>query len=184
MFNVIKNGCQFYYDNIPVNTVPTICKSAIYAFSVNLILVNSLFRPYNAVTGQPHALELARPVLSAAVCSLASLIHALITPIFHVAFGDNQVTLPREFMKNLITLGCTYQLTTSIAAFKTYWAALSIFELGSLNFIGTWFKFATTAFTQHLIPPLFPMQNVIDQCLDYVGLLPRSGDNSVYFMPA
>lgn len=206
LLNTIANGCQFYYDNIPVNTASTICKSTIYSFAVSFILINNSYIFYDLATKQALPLDLARPFLSAAVAGLASTIHALITPIFNCAFGNNQVTYPKELIKYLVTIGLTYHLTASYTAFKTYWSMVSIFEMFSLNCLGSFFKMMLKVqyfmnnsminpIKSYFYGPLTPQQLHIQQInwvshqqdietgLDYLGLNPQNGENSVYFMP-
>lgn len=206
LLNTITNGCQFYYDNIPINTTSTICKSAIYSFTVSFILINHSYIIYDLTTKQALPLELARPFLSATVAGLASTIHALITPIFNCAFGNNQVAYPKELIKYMVTIALTYHLTASYTAFKTYWAMINIFEMFSSNCLGSYFKMMLkfqyfmnsmifNPIKSYFYGPLTPLQLHIQQiqwlsyqqdietALDYVGLNPQNGENSVYFMP-
>lgn len=109
MFDPVRQACQNYYDQIPSDTIPKIVKSALYTFTATLILSRADLAN--------RTVDLARPLLAAGVAAFASLIYALTSPIFNMAFGDNHIVFHREFIKCLATVSLTslivHSLTTS-----------------------------------------------------------------------
>jgi hypothetical protein len=79
---------------MPEQTLQTIGISAVYTFTYHLLTMP-------VVKGRGYEVNLLKPIMAAAAASLASLIHALTTPIFTFIFGDNQVTFCRQGIKSI-----------------------------------------------------------------------------------
>lgn len=178
MLDAIKRGCQYYYDNIPANTMHTVCKSAIYSFTITFIMVNRL--RFDAITKQALPLELTRAYVSAGVAVIASTIYALMTPVFTVAFGDNAIKAHREFIKYFVVAALTYHSTLSIAAFKTYWTAISALDLIPLNSLGAMINLLKDEFKW--LDPQIDL-TWLENIQNYLGLNPQPGENSAYMTP-
>ena len=93
IFDAIKQTCQTYYDQLPNDIPRTVCQSAIYSFTISMV-----FR--NLRLGLPENLR--QPFAAAGIAALASLVHALTTPLFNSLFGDQNVTYFRETLKYAI----------------------------------------------------------------------------------
>lgn len=130
MMNAINQIGQDYYNRLPLNIAPTVCRSAIYTFGVSFLLYSL---PSVIVPGAP--IHIARPLLATTAATLACTIYALVTPLFDLAFNNNQVTVHHNLLKHIITVGITYSLTCFIPAFKTYWLTISALELIPLNYV-------------------------------------------------
>ncbi len=108
MIQAIGDICHYYYDNIPSDTFQTVCKSAIYSYTFSVLLAN---KPAQWEAG----INLALPLASAGVAALASLIHALTTPLFNAIFGDKEVYVHREWIKQFTNM----TIKTGIVAYLT-----------------------------------------------------------------
>lgn len=100
MLGSISSICQSYYNEIPERTLQTIGISAIYSFTFHLLSMP-------VVKGRGYEVNLLRPILAASAAALASLIHALTTPIFRFIFGDNRVYFHRQLMRSLVAILAT-----------------------------------------------------------------------------
>ncbi len=181
MFDAIKRGCQYYCDNIPNNTIHTVCKSALYSFTITFIMANGSYKQrVDLVTKEALPLELTRPYLAAAVAAIASTIHAFMTPFFHLACGDKEIKLHREIAKGMVVSALTYHLTASMAVFKAHWIAVSAFDMVPFNVIGSIIN-SYKDFIKWIDPQIdFAW---LDKIQNVLGLDPQAGDNSAYTTP-
>lgn len=101
---LIKNCCTSYYEQIPQDTLFAIGQSAIYSFSITLLL-------------QPSS-SLVRPLYSAGLAALATLIYSVTNPIFNHIFQDNKYVSHREVTKYMITMVLTQVLVNTFTPFK------------------------------------------------------------------
>lgn len=113
VFAAATRACQFYWDNIPVDTAVTVGKSALYTFGIYLIFRNPNYFSHTAKTDLNPAFK------AAGLAALASLVHSLVTPIFNCIFGDDEIIFYRECLKRLtvitiVLLSIQYATTSKI----------------------------------------------------------------------
>jgi hypothetical protein len=166
MFASIKNGCQFYYDHLPHDTMQTIGKSALYSFAGTVILVSGIEKKINLLL----------PLTTAAVAALASLIHALINPLFDGIFGDRKINMFREILKALLVDALTSAVFNKLTTGKVNWIALNLIGPLPLNFLKSYFG---------LIPAIMDWFDPVTggqirDALRYCGLIAEEGSNSIY----
>jgi hypothetical protein len=94
MLESIRSVCRTYYHEMPEQTLQSIGISAVYTFTYHLLTMP-------VVKGRGYEVNLLKPIMAATAASLASLIHALTTPIFTFIFGDNRVTFCRQGIKSI-----------------------------------------------------------------------------------
>jgi hypothetical protein len=127
MLGAVIQGCQDYYDQIPPDTLPKVAKSAVYTFTLTFLFSNkSKDVAYN---------NLAAPLFAAGAAALASVIYALTTPFFNMAFRDNRILAHREFAKGIVNLGLTSLALEYITTGKVNLGAMRIFASLSCNLI-------------------------------------------------
>jgi hypothetical protein len=101
MLDNIRQMGQFYYDNLPDNSIKAIGCSALCSFTVTAIFGK----------GSDGVLDLSRPLIAAAIASTASLIHALITPIIEYFWPSNpNWKLTQELIKQTVSVVTTSAL--------------------------------------------------------------------------
>lgn len=169
MIQAFGNACHYYYDNLPSDTFQTVCKSAIYSYTFSVLWANDM-RKWEA------GINLALPLASAGVAALASLIHALTTPLFNAVFGDKEVYFHREWIKQFTNM--------TIKA-----GVIAYFTSTKVNFV-----------VHNLGPPSFHLATSLLKCLpdmyDWIGLddlanqfrtlfrtlhlYPEAGSNAIY----
>lgn len=180
VFQSIKNVCQAYYNDLPNDTFQTIGKSALFSFTVTLLLTNSLRKLNDA------PINFARPLVAAGVAVTASLIHALTTPIFNYIFGDKETKIYREVLKYFINLSCTYLIFNRLTPYKTHAFALNVFQAWSLNFLKSICEVAPAiidAVESHLLQRQPIIGDVIRNIvLQPLGVKIEQDSNSTYFV--
>lgn len=128
----ISQAFQNYYDELPMEIIPTIGKSAIFTFTVSAI-----FSSRNA----EGAFDATRPLLKAGVAALASTIHALLTPLFNKVLGRNTtLEILDELVKSTI---CACTASALMCVGETGSLQLSAFKLYYLisgNSFSAWFS--------------------------------------------
>lgn len=125
MFDAVQQKFNDYYDQIPPNTLQTVAKSALYSFTV------ALFIPVEITIATPY--NLVRHLGVAGTAALASLIYALVTPIFNSIFGDNRGLFHREFMKLMVinaltSISINYMTASKIDLHAMAWLPLLNFN--------------------------------------------------------
>ncbi len=171
MFNDITQRMEAYYDEIPSNTFPTIAKAIVFSFTVTLFS-----------QGQVEGAGLdfyARPLIAAGIGAVATLIHALVTPIFNAAFENNhQVILYQELVKTGIVVGLTRILACCVTGQRVDILATTKLSMLSTNLIKSLF---------HLLPQMY---SYIDPAVTFEardilnswGLDTPHGANSTYLV--
>lgn len=108
MFNTVQNHFHDYYTQLPLNTCPSIFRSALYSFSISFILggVDS------------RAIQLTRPLMTAGVASTATLIHALTNPVFNYIFENRGVKWHQETIRFIIDITVTSLLASHVTTIK------------------------------------------------------------------
>lgn len=127
----ITQKCQSYYDNLPEAILPSIGQSAGFSFAVGIV--------FSAAGG--GLTDLSRPLLHGGVAAIASIIHALLTPLFNQIFGPSRTDKPlNEFVKSCSVaaiasaiMGLSLESKLQLTAFKLYY-------LISLNSFNAWFS--------------------------------------------
>jgi len=105
MFDMIQQRCLSYYDEIPVDTFPTIAKSAIFSFTITIIMPRLLS---NRDLRFVYIEEYTPALITAGLAAVATLVHAILSPIFNRAFGNNsQINVNQELMKYLLVTALT-----------------------------------------------------------------------------
>ena len=132
VLGAIVNTCQEYYRQFPSDTVPKMCKSALYSFTITFVLVR------NPQIGDPF--NVARPLLAASVASLASLIYALTNPIFNMIFGDKLLRLHREIIKQIVNVTLSSLLIHYSISSKVNLLALPLIGSVSMNLFKSLFE--------------------------------------------
>ena len=125
MFEAIGGACQYYYDEFPKEVVPTVCKSALFSFTATLIYTSY---PSNS------ALNVARALFAAGLAALASLVHALITPLFKGVFGNNFKFIQEYFKFIFVGISLSI-LVDNFTNSKVNLYAVKMIPLLSLNFL-------------------------------------------------
>ena len=127
MLTDIHQRLNAYYDKIPSNTLVTIAKSAVFSFSVNVMtggISNSSLNTYS------------QPLMAAGIAALASLIHALMSPVFNSIFqNDHQTTFRQEWIKSLVSVGLTGFSLSYATNGKIDLLTQQVFSLISLNLL-------------------------------------------------
>jgi len=130
MFNVIQQRCLSYYNEIPVDTFPTIAKSAIFSFMISITRGELKLTSIEQYT---------RPLIAAGIAAVAALVHAILSPIFNTAFGNNnQITQYQEIMKSILVTGLTrvllgYATNQRVDVMKTNWGAISFLSINLIK---------------------------------------------------
>lgn len=165
----LSHACQYYYDNLPPDTFQTVCKSAAYSYTFSL-----LWRLPSQWAGK---LNLALPLSLAGVAALASLIYALTTPIFNAMFGDNEVYIHREWIKEMVNMTIRIGIVAYLTITKVNFVAA--FDLGppSFHLLTSTLKLAPDACD--FIGLDFIADN-LRSGLRFLHLYPEAGSNSIY----
>ncbi len=93
--NLIHNGIKSYYMQLPVNTGPSICRSALYSFAASFIILKT--------NSSRATANLTRPLVLSGVAATASLMHALTTPIFNYIFENQDMKWTQETFRFIFT---------------------------------------------------------------------------------
>ena len=137
MLNSVSTMCQHYYNEMPKDTFHKVGRSALFSFTVTLIMANPIICKNPATD---FSLKLAQPLLTGCIAGTASLIHALTTPLFNAIFGDNKVLLHREIVKWGVNVTCVYLLLDRISPIKTHLFFLTFQSTIPVNMIKTLFN--------------------------------------------
>ncbi len=129
---VIQNFCQNYYQEIPKDTFQKVGRSAIYSFSIALVLSNGqqFIKPETVKT---VSINFARPLLLTSVAVTSSLVYALTTPLFNKIFGDDEIVFHRECIKYCVHLSCSYILLTHLTTFNTHSIGVAVINAIPVN---------------------------------------------------
>lgn len=101
MIDNIYQSLQNYYDEIPSNTAYCVGRSALFTFTVSVIFSG----PTNQSLIELPSSTFQKPLQLAAYAALASFIHAIATPLFHIIFPDrDQNHFLREGLKSIVDL--------------------------------------------------------------------------------
>ncbi len=118
VFTAASQPFVAYYDALPQKTLETVAQSALFSFSATLFLTSTM-------NGK---VDMTAPLINAAVASLASTIHALMTPLFDKIFNSSQLNWMHEFAKSsvvgfLASSIASYALTSKVdlTAFKFFY---------------------------------------------------------------
>jgi hypothetical protein len=171
MFSPVINLCQSYYHHLPDDTLQTVSKSAAFTFSIAFVLGSP------KIAQDP--INMLRPLVAAGIAALASLIHALMTPLFDGMFGDRKINFFRETIKWVIVSACTTLIVNKLLAAKIELVALPQYIPLSINYL----KGALGTFPDML--ELFDPQRAteIRDMLRPWGFIGEEGSNSIYIMP-
>lgn len=169
MFDTIRQKCQEYYDQIPPDTLSKMAKSALFSFSISLILLNkrSPGAPWN----------LSKPLLNAGVAALASFVYALTAPLFNALFGDKHLRFHREIMKNLVVVTLTSTFVNYLTTSKVNFAAFNFVAFLPSNVVISGLDLLPTA------ADFISAHGLAQACRDgyqYLGLDALSGSSSTY----
>jgi hypothetical protein len=176
MFNPVINLGQSYYNHLPKDTLKTVGKSAAFTFSLTFFLRSGMkLDSNNAII----SINLLRPLAMAGIAALASLIHALMTPLFDGMFGDRKINLYRETMKWIVISACTTVIANKLLTTKTEFVALQLFLPLPINFFKSIYN--TIANTIELFDPQAGT-NLRNDFLSW-GFAAEEGSNSIYIMP-
>ncbi|CUI16190.1 hypothetical protein PNK_0562 [Candidatus Protochlamydia naegleriophila] len=93
VIDAISNQIQSYYASLPSNTGAAACRSALYTFTAALLTANSW-----------EQAQFNQPLRMGVIAALASVIHALIVPLFNRLFGHGEVRWYQEGLKLAINL--------------------------------------------------------------------------------
>ncbi len=170
VFEAIKQTCQTYYNELPNNIPRTVCQSAIYSFTISMVISNL----------RPSLPEIGRPLAAAGIAALASLVHALTTPFFNYLFGDQNANFFRETVK------FTFNTTLVHLLFNS-----TTYKVNLITVHGNWFvpmgmNFLKSSFK--LIPDLVDflgepqVANQIRTIYRRLGLEIPLGANSTYIV--
>jgi hypothetical protein len=170
MFNPVINSCQFYYDHLPHDIVQTVSKSALYSFTIALVISNK--------SARADSFNLLIPITSAGIAALASVVHAILTPLFDGIFGDRKVQFHREFIKWFCVSACTSVIVNKLSINKIDLVALHFFLPASVNFMKSNCG-ASLEFMECVDPQA---ANKLRDILRPWGVLPEEGSNSIYLI--
>ena len=95
-FDALTQPFRSYYHQLPENTGPSIGRSALYSFTISLLVVN--FKSFR------------QPLISAGAAAAAALVHALATPFFNFVFGNNEFRWYQEGFKLTIDALLVHQI--------------------------------------------------------------------------
>lgn len=165
IFHPIVNACQYYYDHLPDDTFQTIGKSFLFSFSIGMILRNSTN-------------NYLQPIVAASVAALASLIHALMTPLFDAIFGDRKVNMFREGIKFWVVTAFANILREQMATGKVNLVAVPNVIPISLNFVKSSFNLYCDA--ADAMDPI--SANYLRSFMRNWGLIAEEGSNSTYLI--
>lgn len=140
MLDAMRQKCQDYYDQIPADTLPVIAKSALFSFSISLILIDRT-KPY----------DLTQPLIKGGIAALAACIYSLTAPFFNGAFGDNRHLYHRELLKMFVIVSLTTVIYNSLTIGKVSITALPMLTILSWNVIIASFD-AAPAIIDHMDP--------------------------------
>jgi hypothetical protein len=101
MLDFIQNGLSSYYEQLPVNTGPSICRSALYSFSIAVIILKM---------NSPKAVDFTRPLALSAVAATASLVHASTSPFFNYIFENRESGPTQEALHLIFTFTLIHTL--------------------------------------------------------------------------
>lgn len=90
MLASIRQGFTDYYNALPNKVLIKTGASAVFSFALSVYL--------NSGPGKVSVVDLSKPLFSAGIAALASLIHGLATPLFNKLLGP-RVTWIEEFAK-------------------------------------------------------------------------------------
>lgn len=167
--NVVLQTVYQYYKQIPANICMTIGKSAFFSFTVTLCLERVSKEAVGGYT---------RPLIAMGVAVMAACIHALLTPIFNVYFGnDDQVKLHQEFIKCMIEVSLIKSIVCYATADEMNLQAQKI-SLISINFIKSLI---------HTVPSLVSWMDPLgaSEIRDYLndmGLDTPNGQNTTFIV--
>lgn len=129
--DVIKQTWDSYYNELPTHILPQIAKSACFTFTISIFL------------SRGETFDLRNPILKAGIAAIASMIHAVLTPMFnhilaHASLQHASLNPFAETVKSTITaviasavVGVGLQSSLQLSAFKMY-------TLISTNSINAW----------------------------------------------
>jgi len=141
--------------------------------------------------GRGYEVDLLKPLMAAAAASLASLIHALTSPIFQFIFGDSRVSFIREAIRSVITILSTDAIFSYASGRKINFGGFQ----ANPYLPGDLVKAAISdiisvidGINTHLVVPCFGANRLqtswigeIRDRLTTMGILPTENANSVYF---
>lgn len=126
IFQVAYDKCRDYYDQIPDDTFEKMAKSALYTFTATFLFSKrNPLEPYN----------LSRPLFAGGVAFLASFIYSITTPIFNMIFGDDELLVHREFIKQVVNITLSSAIIGYFTAAKVSLIALPLVGSLSINLI-------------------------------------------------
>ncbi len=108
IFNTVQDRFHVYYAQLPANTLPSMFRSALYSFSISFIIGGI----------DSRTIQLTRPLITAGVAGLATLIHALTNPFFNYIFENQRIKWHQEAIRFIIDVTATSLLVRQAAAFK------------------------------------------------------------------
>jgi hypothetical protein len=171
MFSPVINICQSYYDHLPHDIVQTVSQSALYSFTITLLISNR--------SARAGSFNLLLPIVPAGIAALTSLVHALLTPLFDGIFGDRKVKFHREIIKWFCVSACTSIIVSKLSTNKIDLVALQFFLPASVNCLLKSNFGASLEFMECVDPQA---ANKVRDILRPWGVLPEEGSNSIYLM--
>ena len=132
MFEAIGRVCQDYYNDLPSDVLLKVGKSGLYSFTATFMFLHDGIK-----TAPVTHFNLRDPLSAAAITALASLIHGLTTPIFNKIFGNNELKLHQELIKNLVVSSLTFVLISYITTSKVNLLSVKKFPMVSVNLFRT-----------------------------------------------
>lgn len=108
VFNTVHDHFHSYYAQLPVNTLPSVFRSALYSFSVSFILVGI----------DSKTIHLTRPLIAAGVSGTAALVHALTNPLFNYIFENHGIKWHQEAIRFIIDVTTTSLLINHVTTLK------------------------------------------------------------------
>lgn len=115
MISAIRQACQSYYSQLPVNMLPAMGRSAFFSFTASFILV---------AADSSKSIVLARPMITAGIACAASTIHALTNPLFNYIFENQEIQWHQEIIRLVIDFTLTGLLLKQVTAYKVNELAL------------------------------------------------------------
>lgn len=124
MLNAIKQKADDYYNALPNNISKTVVASALFSFTISILFAK---KPDGIV-------DISRAMTASAIAGTASLIHAIVTPIFKEILGSWHVDYIGQWLQMSFVTVTTSALLHAVS--KTPSMTFPIYSAVSMN----WFR--------------------------------------------